>query len=252
MDLHLAAAIGVVVGTLATVLVVAMRRLVAWVIRARELWEAVRELPAQQQAARDVEAELQSLKEATAEMRRLLEAQLREAQESGRKPAAAEALVGLARVELQRGRPTEAVPVLIEASKLYRETGDQRGYATCLGLLGTAYGDLGQFDAALASYQPALDVLQQIGDLAALARVQSNAAVAHDRRGNMAEAHALLGAALANYESVGDAMGQADTLLRLNGLQERTGRRDEAERSLARAKELLHSIGIDLRTRPVR
>lgn len=251
MDFQLAAIVGAAVGAALTGLVIGVYQVRRWVRLERELADMVRAEHLLRDM-RDIEERTERLEVLMREITSALDSQLRKARESGRSPAAAEALVGLARVELQRGRPTEAVPVLIEASRLYRDTGDQRGYATCLGLLGTAYGDLGQFDAALASYQPALDVLQQIGDLAALAKVQSNAAVIHDKLGDAAKARALLDAALANYESTGDAMGQADTLLRLSGLQERTGQRDEAERSLARAKELLHSIGIDLRTRPVR
>jgi tetratricopeptide (TPR) repeat protein len=53
-----------------------------------------------------------------------------------------------------------------QALEIYREIGDRAGEGTILSNIGNVYADQGQYPQALESYQQALSIAQEVGDRA--------------------------------------------------------------------------------------
>jgi tetratricopeptide (TPR) repeat protein len=81
-----------------------------------------------------------------------------------RGPEYIQGLLESANKKMAQGNYSEARDFLLEASETQKKAGDLLGLAKTLNFLGSVYQATGEYDAALSSLQPALEILRDIGE----------------------------------------------------------------------------------------
>ena len=185
---------------------------------------------------------------------------------------------------LRQGKHHEAIPLLEDAARLARSSGEQDALAHAYQLLDLAHIELGRFDQ-LETRQTALAVYEELGDalgqsnvlnqmgivaywqgrwdeavslyersaeagrrsgaLVEIALVTNNIAEIRSDQGRIAEAEALLGEALAIWRGAGRRLAVGWAISNLGRAAARDGRLDEAAELLDEGRMILKEIGAE-------
>jgi predicted ATPase len=147
-------------------------------------------------------------------------------------PELANALHGLAVLQLQQGQTAEARDALTTCLQIRRETGDRNKTAMELNSLGVAHWTLGDANEGRAMLRESIDIAREIGDETRESTALSNLAVFEITANNCDHAIELLERARAIDERLGNIWGCAVIHSNLAAAMLRTGRADEAYASL--------------------
>jgi predicted ATPase/class 3 adenylate cyclase len=116
--------------------------------------------------------------------------------------------LGRVECEDEQGSKVEAASHLLEALRLHREIGDQRGIAEALTNLGALAQEQGDLDEAWNYYEEALQFEQELRHVFGIGRALSNLGEVADLKGELKRACCLLGAAEALFEEIGSPYKQ--------------------------------------------
>ena len=131
-----------------------------------------------------------------------------------------------------------------QALQLYRAVGARLGEANAL----TAIGDVQNFrderEAALASYQQALQLFRAVGDRLGEANVHMAMGKSYMGRNNWQEAITFYEKALPLYRAIGAKLDQANTLIDLGRAYFETGQPDQGMAYVREAGDLFAEMGL--------
>lgn len=141
----------------------------------------------------------------------------------------AEARANLSFVHQLLGETREGLKEADQALSLYRAFGGYpRGEAEVLVNQGAAYNTLGDKERALDSYQRALPLLQEVGDLRVQAILLNNIGTVYKELGRPAEALDYYGRSLPLRRQAGDLRGEGTTLANMGVVDRMLGERQKA------------------------
>jgi tetratricopeptide (TPR) repeat protein len=106
--------------------------------------------------------------------------------------------------------PGQARPACEDAYRILLAAGNHLGAADCLRLIADGEGTLGHFEAAIATYQRALDILRVLGDHEKTGAVLNNIVFAN--QGKLDRAEQLYQQAKTHFEQAGDTANEGTTL----------------------------------------
>jgi DNA-binding SARP family transcriptional activator/tetratricopeptide (TPR) repeat protein len=146
----------------------------------------------------------------------------------------------------QRGQLAAARRDFDAAARLFRDAGDDHGYALAIRL--TAVNDriAGRLDAAAAGFEEALAILRGTQDRGAIAYVLQNLARVRLESGDPGSAPALLTEALQLTSAGLDSRSAAQVLYAIGEVQLQTGHLAEAADSFAQALDRVRALGDQL------
>ncbi|SFH82707.1 DNA-binding transcriptional activator of the SARP family [Amycolatopsis regifaucium] len=153
------------------------------------------------------------------------------------------ALVALADVDADSGRPRSAVDALREALDLYRDCGDLAGQAMASAQFGSLWDDLGDFGRAKECFEASLLLSLHCDDGRQHDRSAKRYADVLRRNGRLDEAGDLLTSALTGTRSARERHWEAHVLRSLGDLHAKAGDAGESERCLSRSLELFEHVG---------
>jgi tetratricopeptide (TPR) repeat protein len=139
-------------------------------------------------------------------------------------PGHGAALLGLGRMMVVSGSPAEAIPFLREASESGQFKGDDETLGMIHSILGTAYRDIGQYDAAIQDFEKSLAHRRVAGDLRGVATSLNNLASVLRRLGRFAEARRHLDEALTIAREMGNEMLESVAWYTLGNVEGDSGR----------------------------
>ena len=152
--------------------------------------------------------------------------------------AEAGALADLGDMQTLTGDYRAATATHEQALELYRERGDQLGEANALNKLGTVQQATGDHRAATASLIQALQLHRSRGDRLGEANDLNQLGIMQSQTGDYRAASASHEQALRLCRALGDRLGEANALNRLGGVQQVTGDYQAATSSLTQALHL--------------
>jgi adenylate cyclase len=158
----------------------------------------------------------------------------------------AQLLLLLTRAQTIEGRLDEAVANGSAAREIFEESGNVRGLATALRILGDAHRDRGEFDAARAVLLRGLEIAQRVGSVAEIGGCLINLGIVELRRGALAEAIEYDRKALDEFERVGDRPGCAIGYANLAEMLLHVGDLDEALEVCEQGLELARELGMGI------
>ena len=158
-------------------------------------------------------------------------------------PKYVDAMVGMARVEVNSGKPLGGLDYLNRALSLaiQLENDDQKA-AILLGL-GVTYKLLNKPNDALRTYQEALEIKQRLGDKRGIGLTLDNMAQVQDLLGNSDAALKAYQEALKLRREIEDKRGIGGTLINLGNFYETRGQYDEALALTKESLQIQHEIG---------
>ena len=115
-----------------------------------------------------------------------------------------------------------------KAMQLYISISNEHGVAKCENMLGTLYGEKGEFKKALQYLENALVHLKQDDDLSSRAMILTNLGVIHTIQGDFEKAVWNLKTAIEKFESLNDTRRASRVYHNLGMLNTRMGKYDEA------------------------
>ena len=145
---------------------------------------------------------------------------------------------------IDRGRYREA-RYSERAAAIYEELGDHRGAAASYNEMGTAAYWLGEWDAAVRSWERAIEADRKAGALVYNAIYLNNIGEVRSDQGRLTEAEVLLGQAHELWTAGGWRAGTGWALSNLGRLAARDGRFAEAHERLDEACAVLAGIGAE-------
>jgi tetratricopeptide (TPR) repeat protein len=157
--------------------------------------------------------------------------------------AQARALNDLGVMQRLTGNYPAAAASLNQALDLCRVHGDQRGEARALNDVGILQQSMGDYAAALASQVQAQTLCRDLGDRHGEATATNYLGIAQCLTGDHLAAAASHDRALLLYRDCGDRIGEANTLTCLGIVQQQTGDYTAAAASHARALEMHSDLG---------
>ncbi len=119
--------------------------------------------------------------------------------------------------------PQQAQPVCEDAYHIFLAAGNRLAAADCLRLIADGEGTHGQFEQAIATYQQALSILQELGDHEKIGADLNNMAINFANEGKLDRAEELYHQAKSHFEQAGDrgnestALGNIADILYLRG-----------------------------------
>ena len=113
---------------------------------------------------------------------------------------------------LYSAHPEQASPVCEDAYEIFVSSGNRLGAADAIRLMGDYQGSVGQIDQAIASYQRALGLLQELGEHEKTGAILNNMAVDYANQGNLDRAEQLYRQAKWHFEQSGDKQNVATAL----------------------------------------
>jgi tetratricopeptide (TPR) repeat protein len=165
------------------------------------------------------------------------------AQQIGGAKIRAYAAISLTEVKISQGAAREVLQILQGATEQAREAADPRLELRILGIQGTAYQQLGQFQEAAVFWKDAQDLTQQIGSEADQMPILSNLAHIYSVLSDMEQAFACAQEGYEIARRLVDRHSEASFLGIMAALSERTGRFTEAAEQLERAVEIFRDLG---------
>ena len=120
---------------------------------------------------------------------------------------------------------------------------EQDAQADILAKMGSLHWDLGDYAEARRLYQESLDIVQQLGDRAGIARTLHNLGMLAHRQGDYAEARCLYQESLATAQQLGNRAGVASTLHQLGMLAQDQGDYAEARRLYQESLDIAQQLG---------
>ena len=126
-------------------------------------------------------------------------------------------------MNLVYGDHPEGVSACEDAYKILLAAGNRLGAADCMRLIGDSQGAGGHFEQAIATYQRALNILQELGEHEKTGVVLNNMAVDFSNEGKLDRAEQLYRKAKYHFEQAGDkentvvALGNVADILYLRG-----------------------------------
>lgn len=128
--------------------------------------------------------------------------------ESKEKPEAAEFLAEanllIADVYKKKTKWALSFKHLKKSSGIYRKTGNVNGEAKCLNMLGTVYGELGNFKKARSSFKKSLELISHTNDHDAEGMIEINLGITNGISGDYEKSRYYFIKALKNFEQGGD------------------------------------------------
>jgi tetratricopeptide (TPR) repeat protein len=155
------------------------------------------------------------------------------------KPSRAKLLHNLGAFLQDRGEYDEALAKYEEALRIAEELGNGAGGAISLHQIGNLHYLRGEYDEALAKYEESLRIEEEMGDRARAAQSLHQIGMIHHDRGEPEEALAKYEESLGIEEEIGDRAGVARSLGEIGRIHQDRGEYDEA---LAKYEE---SLGIE-------
>ena len=135
-----------------------------------------------------------------------------------------------------------AVDILLEALRIFQQSGNVLGEANCIQSLGEIALRRSQHDEARARYEEALPLYRQVGSVLGEANCIYSLGDIALRRSQHDEARARYEEALPLYRQVGDVIGEANCIRSLGDIALEQGERDNAKHSFIKALELYEQI----------
>ncbi len=114
--------------------------------------------------------------------------------------------------QCQAGQCEAAIQSYQQALNIYREIKDRLSEGNTLGNLGKTYESLGKYDDAIASHSQSFAIAKEIGDRRGEAESQINLGVVYRARGNYAKAIAYHEQSLVITREIGDRRGEGSSL----------------------------------------
>jgi DNA-binding winged helix-turn-helix (wHTH) protein/tetratricopeptide (TPR) repeat protein/TolB-like protein len=161
----------------------------------------------------------------------------------GARGAAMGALLGVASVLQETGRPAEARKVYDEALPVLREIGDRRSEAKALNNYAALLVGLGEVDRSISLLERSLDIKKEIADLQGAATTLNNLSNVLRIYGDLGQARRRAEEALEISRQLGDAHGTALALRGFARVLKREGRPAEALKALEEALVLSRGSG---------
>jgi len=127
----------------------------------------------------------------------------------------AEALLGLANVFSRRAEWQKSLRTIEDAGSFYRKLNDNSGRANCENLLGSIYGERGDFSKAKIHFLNSLSLLNPEKDLELAASLNGNLGVLKNIQGNVDDSIKHLTSALAGHNKLGNNRAIAETKLNI-------------------------------------
>ena len=93
---------------------------------------------------------------------------------------------------------------LKKSSAIYRQTGNVNGEAKCLNMLGTVYGELGNFKRARSSFEESLELISRTNDNEAEGMIEINLGITNGISGDYEKSRYYFAKALKKFERGGD------------------------------------------------
>lgn len=150
----------------------------------------------------------------------------------------ADALMNQGARQLRQRQVQAALQSWEEALQLYRQSGNRVGEGRILGNFGAVYEALNDYPRAIAAFEDSLEVARDIDDYQGIVFALNNLGHTHERLGNYAEALTYQEEALALAQQRGDREGEQFTLNALGILYKSTGDYDRAIATYERSLEL--------------
>ncbi len=138
------------------------------------------------------------------------------------------ALLGLGRMMVVSGHPDEAIPLLREAAQSGHFKGDDETLGMIYSILGVAYRDMAQYEAAVGDFERSLAYRRRTSANRAIATSLNNLAAALRRVGRNKEARRHLDEALDIARRMDDKVMESLALINLGNLESDSGRLAQA------------------------
>jgi class 3 adenylate cyclase/tetratricopeptide (TPR) repeat protein len=156
---------------------------------------------------------------------------------------AGQLLLQLSRAERMRGFLDQALEHGHEAEAIFEESGDLRGIATALRLLGDSHDAAGNPDKAIDALRRGLATAERVGSVEEIGGCLINLGLIELHRGNYDAAISYDRRAIEEFERVGHTSGQTLAYANLAEMLTETGEFDEALEYCERGLMLARSIG---------
>ncbi|MEO0431926.1 MAG: CHAT domain-containing protein [Cyanobacteria bacterium J06656_5] len=163
----------------------------------------------------------------------------------------AAALHGMGDIHLEQDRLEAAVTSYQSALDRWRNVGDDKGIQTTLTRLGGAYHLQRQYDVALAAYGDALAISRTRSDLASEATLLQNMGISYGRSGDWDPALVKLYEAAALFEELGYRALEGETLSQIGNILKAQGNQELAIALYKQAIGVFEDVRQDLRVLPL-
>ena len=157
--------------------------------------------------------------------------------------AQAAATMGLGVVEDQQDRYARAIQYFKRALQLYRAAGVSYDEPGVLVNMGATYFASGDVHNAEQTYQTAISLAEDSGNLRAGARAHSGTAAIYERRGDLGRANGSYERAAAMYSRIGDMHGETTNLIGQAAVYQHMGEYDKAVKLLTTAVQVAKRTG---------
>ncbi|WP_235921433.1 AfsR/SARP family transcriptional regulator [Lentzea tibetensis] len=161
---------------------------------------------------------------------------------AGNKAGEAAMARGLAQVHIYRNEFDEAEREMLDAHRLYGETGDERGEGIALAGVGTVCRLRAENERAMRCYEQSLRKLESADDRHSIAQVRASIGSIHTALGDLEQGRTWLTSALELARAIGDAHREALVLCRLAALHRQAGEHDVELDHARRAVSILEEL----------
>lgn len=158
-------------------------------------------------------------------------------------PSDSDALLAQAREVYEAKGPAPALPLFERALAGYRASGDRRGEAITLGMVGNCHKKLGDLDKALALLKQALAMKRELGDKVEVGKTLSHLGLVTWERGEYPEAIRYLEEAAAIGREAGEPKLEGSALNNLALVYDELGEYRKSLAEYRRALELYRKTG---------
>ena len=167
----------------------------------------------------------------------ILDNTLGEFKEVARTPQSVDSLIALGN-QLRDSDGRTSFMAAREALTLANEIGYEKGYADANNLIGIKYLDFGEYEQAMHHYLTALEIEERLGNLDAVARLQSNIAIVFLEQADFEMANEYMVLSMTTWESIGRINEAIVTANNIGVAHRRQGRYDQALIFFERVKVL--------------
>ena len=134
--------------------------------------------------------------------------------------------------------PSQGSAVCQEAYEIFVSSGNRLGAADAIRLMGDYEGSVGHMDQAIANYQRALGLLQELGEHEKTGAILNNMAVDYANQGNLDRAQQLYTQAKAHFEQAGDKRNVGTALVNIADILYLRGQLSEAAKAYQETLDL--------------